>query len=57
LDRVLQGRAAAGKAFGYDVVEDMERGGRVINQSEAAVVQRIFTMFANGVSPGQSPGD
>jgi site-specific DNA recombinase len=28
LGRVLQGRAAAGKAFGYDVVEDSERGGR-----------------------------
>ena len=51
LGRVLQGRAAAGKAFGYDVVEDTERGGRVINPAEAAVVERIFTMFAHGVSP------
>ncbi len=51
LGRVLQGRAAAGKAFGYDVVEDGERGGRVINRSEATVVERIFTMFAHGVSP------
>ena len=51
LGRVLQGRAAAGKAFGYDVVEDTERGGRVINPTEAAVVERIFTMFAHGVSP------
>ena len=51
LGRVPQGRAAAGKAFGYEVVEDAERGGRVINQNEAAVVERIFTMFAHGVSP------
>ena len=26
-------------------------GGRLINQAEAAVVERIFTMFADGVSP------
>ncbi|WP_091136393.1 recombinase family protein [Microvirga guangxiensis] len=51
LGRVLQGRAAAGKAFGYDVVEDTERGGRVINPGEAAVVERIFALFAHGVSP------
>jgi site-specific DNA recombinase len=51
LGRVLQGRAAAGKAFGYDVVEDTERGGRIINTAEAAVVERIFTMFAHGISP------
>lgn len=43
--------AAAGKAFGYDVVEDTERGGRIINPAKAAVVERIFTMFAHGVSP------
>ncbi len=51
LGRVLQGRAAAGKAFGYDVVEDAERGGRIINAMEAAVVVRICTLFAHGVSP------
>jgi len=51
LGRVLQGRAAAGKAFGYDVVEDTERGGRVINPTEAAIVERIFTLFVHGVSP------
>jgi DNA invertase Pin-like site-specific DNA recombinase len=51
LGRVLQGRAAAGKAFGYDVVEGTERGGRVIDPAEAAIAERIFTMFAHGVSP------
>ena len=51
LGRVLQGKSAAGKAFGYDVVEGIERGGRTINQAEAKIVERIFTMFASGVSP------
>jgi hypothetical protein len=51
LGRVLQGKSAAGKAFGYDVVEGNERGGRAINTPEAAIVTRIFTMFAQGVSP------
>lgn len=51
LGRVLQERTAAGKAYGYDVVEGTERSGRVINRAEAAVVERIFAMFAHGVSP------
>jgi len=52
LGRVLQGRAAGGRAFGYEVVEDdRERGGRRINEGEAVIVRRIFTMFANGASP------
>jgi site-specific DNA recombinase len=51
LGRVLQGNSAAGKAFGYDVVEGTERGGRTINQAEARIVERIFTMFASEVSP------
>jgi hypothetical protein len=51
LGRVLQGKSAAGKAFGYDVVEGIERGGRTINPAEAKIVERIFAMFASGVSP------
>ncbi|WP_186421360.1 recombinase family protein, partial [Bosea sp. CS1GBMeth4] len=51
LGRILQGRAASGKAFGYDIVQGAERGERVINQAEAATVRRIFQLFANGVSP------
>jgi len=39
LGRGLQGRC---KAFGYDVVEDAERGGRSINRSEADVVEQVF---------------
>jgi site-specific DNA recombinase len=50
LGRVLQGRSAAGKAFGYDVVDTVERGGRTINSGEAKIVERIFSMFAQGVS-------
>ena len=52
LGRVLQGRAAGGKAFGYDVVENgPERGMRSINEAQAAIVRRIFKMAADGVSP------
>jgi site-specific DNA recombinase len=49
--RVLQGKSAAGKAFGYDLVEGIERGGRTISKPEAAIIARIFTMFGSGVSP------
>ncbi|HYF53368.1 MAG TPA: recombinase family protein, partial [Salinarimonas sp.] len=52
LGRVLKGRAASGIAYGYRTVEDNgERGGRRIEPGEAAVVRRIFELFANGVSP------
>ncbi|CAH1663456.1 hypothetical protein BOSEA31B_12548 [Hyphomicrobiales bacterium] len=51
LGRILQGRAASGKAFGYDIVEGAERGERTINQAEATTVRKIFQLFANGVSP------
>ena len=51
LGRILQGRAAAGKAFGYDVVPGDDRGQRAINPTEAATVQTIFRLFVNGVSP------
>ncbi|MCV9940695.1 recombinase family protein [Boseaceae bacterium BT-24-1] len=51
LGRILQGRAASGKAFGYDIVQGIERGERAINQAEAATVRKIFQLFANGVSP------
>lgn len=42
LGRILQGRAASGKAFGYDIVQGIERGERAINQAEAATVRKIF---------------
>jgi site-specific DNA recombinase len=55
--RVRQGKAAGGKAYGYEVVREFDsrgeavRGGRRILESEARVVTRIFTDFAAGHSP------
>jgi len=51
LGRILQGRATAGKAFGYDVVDGDHRGQRAINPAEAETVRTISRLFANGVSP------
>jgi hypothetical protein len=53
LGRVLQGRAGGGRAYGYRVVEDdpSGAGARRIEESEAAVVRRIFRLFADGRSP------
>jgi DNA invertase Pin-like site-specific DNA recombinase len=50
LGRVLQGRAAGGRAYGYRTVEG-ETGVRRIDEAEAAVVRRIFRLFGDGVSP------
>ncbi len=55
--RVRQGRSAGGISFGYDVVRSIgsdgtpSTGERAINPDEAAVVQHIFTAFAEGKSP------
>ena len=55
--RVRQGRSGGGLCFGYDVVRDVDargepvRGGRKINEAEAAVVRRIFEEYADGCSP------
>ena len=55
--RVRQGRSGGGKAYGYNVVRELDargdpiRGGRVINPDEAAIVTRIFSDFAVGHSP------
>jgi site-specific DNA recombinase len=55
LGRALQGRIPGGRAYGYAVVEtdgaNAERGRRRLNEAEAAVVRRIFTEFAAGMSP------
>ena len=50
LGRVLQGRAAGGRAYGYQTVEG-DTGRRRIDELEARVVERIFKLFADGVSP------
>ena len=55
--RVAAGRSAGGLCYGYDVVRQIDtdgepvRGARAINEAEAAVVRRIFTLFAGGASP------
>ena len=55
--RVEEGMAASGKCYGYDIVREFDassapvRGKRKINDSEAAVLRRIFEEYANGKSP------
>jgi hypothetical protein len=53
LGRALKGRIPGGKAYGYDVLPAGPDGAgeRRINPAEAAVVQRIFALFAAGTSP------
>src|SRR6516165_3849916 len=55
--RVRQGRSGGGLCYGYDVVRETDargepvRGGRTINEAEAAVVRRIFAEYAAGRAP------
>jgi site-specific DNA recombinase len=55
--RVRQGRSGGGNAYGYGVVRanlpdgEPDRGRRVINSNEAAIVVRIFKDFIGGLSP------
>ena len=55
--RVEAGKSGGGNSFGYDVVRRFNAGGepirgeRVINQTEAGIVRRIFNEFARGDSP------
>ena len=53
LGRALKGRIPGGRAYGYDVLPaGLDGAGeRRINPAEAAVVQRIFALFAAGTSP------
>jgi site-specific DNA recombinase len=53
LGRALKGKIPGGKAYGYDVLPAGADGAgeRRINAAEAAVVVRIFELFAAGVSP------
>ena len=45
------GRSAGGRCYGYRVVAGEERGRREIDEKEAAIVRRIYTAYASGVSP------
>src|SRR5215204_3353263 len=55
--RVEAGKSGGGKAYGYDVVRSFaatgepQRGERVVNEVEAAIVRRIFREYAAGASP------
>ena len=55
--RVEAGRSGGGNSYGYDVVSGVKTdgtpdvGGRRINESEAAVVRRIYKLYADGMSP------
>ncbi|MHB1302415.1 MAG: recombinase family protein [Acidiphilium sp.] len=55
--RVEHGKSGGGNSYGYDVVKkfapdgDPVRGDRTINETEAAVIRRIFTGYAAGKSP------
>jgi hypothetical protein len=60
--RALAGKNTGGKAYGYkperkfDADGELIRGDRNIDKAEAAVVTRIFTDYANGVSPKKIAG-
>jgi site-specific DNA recombinase len=55
--RVREGRSGGGLCFGYDVVREHDargepiHGGRKISKPEAAIIDRIFTLFSCGESP------
>jgi site-specific DNA recombinase len=55
--RIEAGRSAGGICYGYaiphehDARGELIRGGRVIDQAEAAIVRRIFEEFSAGRSP------
>ena len=55
--RVESGKSAGGWAYGYDVNREWDQHGkrvgvcRIVNEAQAVVVRRIFTDYANGLSP------
>ena len=53
--KVREGKSGGGLSFGYRVAKDKNglpiKGELEIDQSQANVVRRIFTEYANGVSP------
>ncbi|ADO43101.1 recombinase family protein [Ketogulonicigenium vulgare] len=57
--RVEAGKSGGGNAYGYRVLRhltedgEIKRGDREINEDEAAVVRRIFTAYAEGMSPNR----
>lgn len=57
--RIEKGKSGGGNAYGYTVLRHMgddgeiKRGDREINASEAAIVKRIYTSYAEGMSPNR----
>jgi hypothetical protein len=55
--RVRAGKSGGGNCYGYDVIRgsnnasEPERGGRCINEKEAAIVSYVFNEYAAGRSP------
>ena len=55
--RVLKGKSGGGRAYGYEVVKQLDangepiRGLRRVKADEAVIVRRIFEAFASGRSP------
>ncbi len=55
--RVLAGRVAAGNCYGYVVLKNTDakgeviRGERTIHPEQAKVINRIFKLYADGLSP------
>ena len=55
--RVLAGKSAGGKAYGYSIVRKFDaqgqpiRGEREINETEAEIVRRIMSEYVRGKSP------
>jgi DNA invertase Pin-like site-specific DNA recombinase len=55
--RIKEKRAAGGLSYGYAVKREIDakgepvRGGRIVVSEEAAIVKRIFSEFASGISP------
>lgn len=54
--RVRQGKCAGGNSYGYDVLPgkvvggNTEHGERAVNITQAAIIRRIFTEYAQGFS-------
>lgn len=48
--RVAEGSSGGGRSYGYDPVPG-QRGAMTINETEAAIVRRIFAEYAAGATP------
>lgn len=49
MGRVKAGRIPGGRSYGYDVIPSVDdRGRRVINEKEAAIVRRIYAEYVGG---------